>query len=69
MGLLVEGQWVDQWYDTKKAVENLSARRRNSATGLQRTAVPGRVVETVLKRKAAVTTCMFPWPALGPIAL
>ena len=40
MGILVDGQWRDEWYDTKKAAAPSSGRRARFATGSPPMAAP-----------------------------
>lgn len=53
MGLLVDGEWQDQWYDTKNTAANLYANQPNSATGWESsqrqtaTSIPQRKTATI----------------------
>ncbi len=65
MGLLIEGHWHDQWYESSKdgAFQREQAQRRHWLT-----AVPGRVAKEALPPKRAAITYMCRWRAPGPIA-
>ena len=63
MGLLVDGQWHDEWYDTDKTggkFEREAARFRNWVTV---DGSPGPA--GALRPRAGATTCMCLWPAPG----
>ena len=64
MGLLVDGKWHDQWYDTSKTggkFEREAARFRNWVTA---DGSPGRAV---FRPSRAGITCMCRWRVPGPI--
>lgn len=50
MGLLVDGKWVDQWYDTASTGGNLSEPLHNSVIGLLKMVQQGLVGMQVLKQ-------------------
>ena len=50
MGLLVDGKWVDQWYDTASTVVNSSEPLHNSVIGLLKMVQQGLVGMQVLKQ-------------------
>lgn len=54
MGLLIDGRWHDQWYQTSKdgAFQRENAQRRNQLPA----------------PKPAAITCMCHWPARGHTA-
>ena len=60
MGLLVDGKWQDQWYDTSKTggkFEREAARFRNWVTA----------EKGAFQRNRAGITCTCPWRVPGPI--
>ena len=59
MGRLVEGRWVDQWYDTKSTG---GAFKREDAGFRDRIEAGG------LRRRAVATICMYRWRARGRTA-
>ena len=68
MGLLQNGKWVDQWYDTdsndgKFVREDAGFRSWVTADGSA-----GPTGQVVLKPKPDATTSMSPSPALGRTA-
>lgn len=50
MGLLVDGKWVDQWYDTASTGVNSSEPLHNSVIGLLKMVQQGLVGMQVLKQ-------------------
>ena len=68
MGLLVEGKWQTDWYDTK-STEGRFVRKapsfRNWITS-DGSAGPSGMVDS--KRNPGATTCMFPWRVRGRTA-
>lgn len=62
MGLLVNGKWQDQWYDTKNTAASLYANPLSYAIGWV-TSPKQRVTAT--QRKKSVTIYMSRSPALG----
>ena len=67
MGLLINGQWHDQWYDTKPLVVNSNAANLPFVIGLHLTEVLVAVVLAALRPRLAAIICMFPSPARGRI--
>lgn len=68
MGLLVDGQWRDEWYDTQSTggrFERSAAQFRNWVTADGR---PDRMAEVVSRPRPAAITCRCPWPAPGHTA-
>ena len=68
MGLLQEGKWVDQWYDTKSSGGRFVAKHRNFAIGLHLMVQPDQVATAALRHSQTATTCMYHSPAHGLIA-
>jgi glutathionyl-hydroquinone reductase len=66
MGLLIEGRWQDQWYESSKdgAFQREQAQRRHWVTADGRRA---RRVKAVSAKPVAITS-MCPSPARGPTA-
>ena len=67
MGLLVNGKWVDQWYDT---ASNQGRFVRNEAlfrNWITPDGAPGPSGSGELKPKPGVITYMYPWPAHGRV--
>ena len=68
MGLLQNGKWVDQWYDTKSNGGHLFARHRNFAAGLVQMVLRDQA-ETVGSRQSQdAIIYMYLWPVHGRIA-
>ncbi len=68
MGMLVNGEWQDVWYDTKSSGGRFvreDARFRNWLTA---DGAPGENGEGGFAAEAGRYTCMFHWPAPGPTA-
>ncbi len=68
MGLLVDGQWQDKWYDTKSTggrFQRSESQFRNWVTADGAAGPPARAAS---RRKRAATTCTCPTPAPGPTA-
>ena len=67
MGLLIEGRWHDQWYDTAEGgrFEREAAQRRNWITI---DGAPGPSGEGGSRRSPGAITYTFPSPAPGLIA-
>jgi len=66
MGLLVEGRWQDQWYESKDGTfQREQAQRRHWLTADGK---PGRPVSVVLPPRPVAIISTYPSPARGPIA-
>jgi hypothetical protein len=61
MGKLVEGIWLDEWYDTDSTGGKFVRENADFVTGSKRA--------DALLLSPAVITCMYPWPARGLTAL
>ncbi|MDR6305990.1 hypothetical protein GGQ85_003718 [Nitrobacter vulgaris] len=68
MGLLIDGKWHDQWYDTA-ASGALSVAKVNSVTGLPPTARPVPAERADSRRRRAAIISMSASPVLGRTAL
>ncbi len=69
MGLLVDGTWSQDWYDTKKNPAGSSnAPRRVFETGLPRMVPLGYPAQTGLLPSPGAIIFMSRWLAPGPIA-
>ncbi len=69
MGLLIDGVWRDQWYDTKAtggAFVRSNASFRNWITADGR---PGQSGAGGYVAESGAIICMFRWPVRGRIAL
>ncbi|GIS66740.1 MAG: hypothetical protein CM1200mP5_5240 [Candidatus Pelagibacterales bacterium] len=67
MGLLIEGIWHDQWYDTEKNKGEFVRSNSQFRTGLQKMVLPVPVVKKVLQQKLIVIIFTFPSPVPGHI--
>lgn len=67
MGLLVEGHWQDQWYESSKdgAFQRENAQRRSWVTPMESR---DRQVQAGLLRRRAAITCTCLWLARGHTA-
>ena len=59
MGLLVDGVWKDQWYDTESTGGRLSAKIHNSETGLPLTVHQALQVKVALRQSQVATTYTY----------
>ena len=67
MGLLVDGEWHDEWYDTKKSKGHFVRSQSQFEIGSPKMANPAYLAKAVLPRPLAVITYMSHWHALGLI--
>lgn len=68
MGLLVNGEWHTDWYDTKATGGRFERKAPVFVTGLQQMAVQGLRALAALKQNLIVITYMYHWRVHGPIA-
>ena len=68
MGLLVDGIWHEDWYDTEKSGGRFERFESTFRIGSPPTAGPALVAEAAFGRKRAAIICMWRIPAPGPIA-
>ena len=69
MGLLQEGKWVDQWYDTKSTNGRFVRKPHSFAIGLRPMERQGQAEKAALKPSQDVIIFMFLWLAPGPTGL
>lgn len=65
MGLLVDGVWRDNWYDTDKSDGRFERFESTFATGSRRTARRARMAAAVSRPSPADTISMSQTPVLG----
>ena len=68
MGLLVDGEWHTDWYDTKSTKGRFVRKDASFRNWVTSDGSPGPSGEGGSKRRPGAITCTFPWPAPGHIA-
>jgi len=68
VGLLINGHWHDQWYDTEITGGEFKRNEAAFRNWITPDGSLGQRVPAGLPHKQGVITCLSPWPALGPIA-
>ena len=67
MGLLIEGIWHDQWYDTEKNKGEFVRSNSQFRNWITKDGLPVPVVKKVLQQKLIVIIFTYPSPVLGHI--
>ena len=68
MGLLQNGQWVDQWYDTQSSDGEFRRQDSGFRSWVTPDGAAGPTGSSGFKADRGATIYMCRWPAPGPIA-